>query len=221
MKSLNHATNWLVVICIPIVLVLAAVRILLSPLYIQIEYRLPDFPADPYGFTLDDRLYWADISRSYLLNQEGIEYLANQQLDKNIPLFNDRELRHMYDVKVVVQGAMWVFYVMLTFVIGWGYWMKKSGAWSDYALSVSRGGWLTVGIIIVILAYLALNFDSMFINFHRIFFEGDSWIFRYSDTLIRLFPVRFWQDAFIWIGIISLGGGSSLGYFFFPRKSWE
>jgi len=97
--------------------------------------------------------------------------------------------------------------------------MKKSGNWFDYRLSVSRGGWLTVGLIFSILAYLVLNFDSLFVNFHRIFFKGGSWIFRYSDTLIRLFPVRFWQDAFIWIGMMSLGGGVALGYFFSPKRT--
>jgi uncharacterized membrane protein len=32
------------------------------------------------------------------------------------------------------------------------------------------------------------------------FFEGDTWLFLYSDTLIRLFPERFWLTAFIGIG---------------------
>ena len=29
---------------------------------------------------------------------------------------------------------------------------------------------------------------------HRLFFEGSTWIFPRSDTLIRLFPNRFWID---------------------------
>jgi integral membrane protein (TIGR01906 family) len=218
MRFFVQTINWLVVICIPTLLALAAIWIMLSPLYIQVEYRLPGFPTDPYGFTFDDRLYWANISRTYLLNREGTEFLADQQLDENTPLYNERELRHMYDVKIVVQVAIWMFFAILSFVLGWGYWMMKSSAWSDFRIFVSRGGWLSVGLILMILVYLLLNFDALFINFHRLLFEGDSWVFRYSDTLIRLFPVRFWRDAFIWVGLITIGGGIFLGYFFYPKK---
>jgi len=52
---------------------------------------------------------------------------------------------------------------------------------------------------------------SFFVGFHALFFEGDSWLFLYSDTLIRLFPLRFWQDAFLAAAIIALGGGIGLG----------
>jgi integral membrane protein (TIGR01906 family) len=48
-----------------------------------------------------------------------------------------------------------------------------------------------------------INFDSLFTEFHRIFFEGDTWLFQTSDTLIRLFPLPLWQDAFIFIGVFS------------------
>jgi len=50
-------------------------------------------------------------------------------------------------------------------------------------------------------------FWSFFAGFHRLFFEGNSWLFAYSDTLIRLFPIRFWQDAFLLAALISSAGG--------------
>ena len=53
--------------------------------------------------------------------------------------------------------------------------------------------------------YMVLSWDAFFTTFHRMFFEGDTWIFRYSDTLIRLFPIRFWQDvAATIVGLIML-----------------
>jgi integral membrane protein (TIGR01906 family) len=63
------------------------------------------------------------------------------------------------------------------------------------------------------MVYLVLNFNQLFVAFHRIFFADGTWMFRFSDSLIRLFPVRFWRDAFIWVGVIALGGGIALGYF--------
>jgi len=218
--KLLKVINGLAVILVPVILVLVAVRILLSPLFIQVEYRLPGFPPDSYGFTLEDRMYWGNISRVYLLNREGIEYLADQQLDANTPLYNQRELQHMLDVKVVVRGAMWALGIAVLLEVGIWYLNQRSKNVQGYRQAVSTGGWLTTLLIVSVLVYLAFNFNSLFTNFHRIFFEGDSWLFQYSDTLIRLFPLPFWRDAFIWIAVISLAGGIGLGYFFGkPRRS--
>ncbi|MBI1854868.1 MAG: DUF1461 domain-containing protein [Chloroflexi bacterium] len=38
-------------------------------------------------------------------------------------------------------------------------------------------------------------------------FEPGSWLFAYSDTLIRLFPLQFWMDATFMITVFSLIGG--------------
>jgi len=53
--------------------------------------------------------------------------------------------------------------------------------------------------------------NALFTSFHRIFFSGDTWLFLYSDSLIRLFPIPFWQDAFIIMGTLVLVGGVALG----------
>jgi len=52
----------------------------------------------------------------------------------------------------------------------------------------------------LLLAGIAASFSFLFVGFHRLFFEGDTWLFLYSDTLIRLFPERFWLTAFVGIG---------------------
>ncbi len=57
----------LVTLLVPMVLVLIALRVLLTPGYLHVAYRLPGFPADPYGFDLDDRLRWAEKARQYLM----------------------------------------------------------------------------------------------------------------------------------------------------------
>ena len=72
--------------------------------------------------------------------------------------------------------------------------------------------WLFVAVIALIGIVINPNvFWNFFAGFHSLFFEGDSWLFYFSDTLIRLFPIRFWQDAFLWAAVIALGGGVALG----------
>jgi integral membrane protein (TIGR01906 family) len=57
------------------------------------------------------------------------------------------------------------------------------------------GGLLTLGLLGAVGATMVLSWGEFFTTFHRIFFEGDTWTFPYSDTLIRLFPMRFWIDV--------------------------
>jgi integral membrane protein (TIGR01906 family) len=80
----------------------------------------------------------------------------------------------------------------------------KSREMDEWFIAVRRGGNLTIGFIFSILFYLVLNFNQLFTQFHQLFFQGDSWLFLMSDNLIRLFPIRFWRDIFIFIGGLSI-----------------
>jgi len=205
---------WLVTLLVPIALVLLAVRILLTPVFINLEYRLPNFPIDPYGFTQQERLHWAEIARQYLLNDAGIDFLSELEFENGSPLYNQRELRHMEDVKNVVQMSLAVLYGSAALLLISGILAWRVGLWEAYRLGLTRGGWLTLGLVGAVILFVLISFNIFFVGFHRVFFEGDTWIFRFSDTLIRLFPVRFWQDAFIVVGGVAIGGGIALAYTF-------
>jgi integral membrane protein (TIGR01906 family) len=65
--------------------------------------------------------------------------------------------------------------------------------------------------------FAVTSFWDFFSWFHSLFFQGTSWQFAYSDTLIRLFPMRFWQDCFIYIGAFSLLVGLALAFGLKPK----
>lgn len=210
--------SWLVTILVPLALLGLAIRVLLSPIFYKVEYNMPYFPPDEYGFTKADRLKWAPYAVNYLVNNADISYLGNLKFDDGKPLYNERELSHMNDVKRVTQGALRVWYVSLAILLLLGLWAWFGGWWESYRLGLMRGGWLMVGLAItiglIVVVGIAINpnvFDIFFAAFHSLFFEGDSWLFLFSDTLIRLFPIRFWEDAFLWAAVIALGGGVALG----------
>ena len=216
---MKNILSYLTSLLIPLALIGTALRILLSPLFFNIEYRMPYFPADEYGFTQQDRLHWAPFAVDYLINNADISYLGDLKFENGSPLYNERELTHMADVKNVVRGALNVWYISLAILallamLAWrGDWvyefingLRRGGMWM-IGLAVSLG--LIAGIGIAISPDVFWQFFSFF---HSIFFEGDSWLFYYSDTLIRLFPIRFWQDAFLWAAILALGGGAGLAF---------
>lgn len=204
--TLRRLITTLLLLVTPFFLMLTAIRVLFTPLYFQVEYRMPGFPEDMYGFTMQDRLKWSDISMDYLLNDSDISFLADQRLPDDQPLYNERELSHMVDVKNVLQRALAAWGILLLFVIGMGFWAWGSGWLPDYFQALSRGSVLTLALIAVILVGVAVSFYQLFTLFHQLFFTGESWIFNYSDTLIRLFPLRFWQDGFILMGIVTIAG---------------
>jgi integral membrane protein (TIGR01906 family) len=146
----------------------------------------------------------------YLLNNEDISYLGGLTFEDGSPLYNERELSHMQDVKLVTQGALRVWYTTVILMVGLGIWAWVGKWWPDYRRGLRRGGWLMIGLVIAIGLFGALAFWQLFTLFHSLFFEGDSWLFLYSDTLIRLFPIQFWQHAFLWAGVISVGGALAL-----------
>jgi integral membrane protein (TIGR01906 family) len=174
---------------------------------------MPNFPVDTYGFNLQDRLQWANISLDYLLNNSDFSYLANQKFSDGTPIYNDRELSHMVDVKGLVQSMLKYWLVGLAVMVAIWILSWKTGWWHKIRRALSIGGWLTIGLIIFILGFLSSNFYALFTDFHELFFTGNSWVFLYSDTLIRLFPMRFWEDSFIYIGIFCILSGGAMGWF--------
>src|SRR6266511_3984739 len=114
--------SWLVTILIPLVLIGLAIRVLLSPIFYKIEYNIPYFPPDEFGFSKADRLKWAPYAVNYLVNNADISYLGDLKFEDGKPLYNERELSHMKDVKRVTQGALKVWYLSMAILLVFGVW---------------------------------------------------------------------------------------------------
>ncbi|MBL8155171.1 MAG: TIGR01906 family membrane protein [Anaerolineae bacterium] len=192
-------------ITVPLLLILMGVRFVMTPLFLQFEYNRAGFPVDSYGFSSADRMKYAPYALNYLLNEEDISYLAELRFDDGPPLFNVRELQHMRDVKAVTQvaylGAITggLVAVVSALIL---YRLDRRLVW----LSLRGGGLLTLSLVIAIVVAAIVSWDSFFTTFHSLFFEGGTWQFAYSDTLIRLFPEQFWFDAALVIGGLTVIG---------------
>ena len=191
-------------VLMPVIMILTSVRMLMTNTFVRFNYALPGFPSDPYGFTEQDRLNHAPIALDYLLNEAGIEFLGDQQFEDGSPVYNARELGHMEDVKEVTRAALTVWRLGLiaavaTSVLLWRF------AGSQFLWETLQGGAkLAALLMLVLLVALIVGFSVLFVGFHEVFFDPDTWAFPFSDTLIRLFPERFWQVAFASIGVATL-----------------
>jgi len=190
----------IITILTPVLLITSAMRTALSPIFVSIEYKLPNFPPDSFGFTNEERLHWANYSIQYMTGEISEEEFSAFQFPDGSPLFNEREISHMIDVRdlTVSMLALWrILIIFFTITLFAG---LKNNRLRALLRALENGAKITLIIIIGILVYVWINFNQLFTLFHQIFFDGDSWLFYLSDTLIRLFPIKFWQDLFIFIG---------------------
>ncbi len=185
----------------PLFLLLTSVRLLLTQTFVQVEYRLPGFPEDPYGFSMQDRLRWAPVALDYLLNSQEIDFLGDLRFEDGSPVYNGRELEHMLDVKHLTALALDVWLGLMVALAVLAAVVAKVGNALSLWSCLRRGALWTIGLMAALGLGLLVGFSSMFVGFHQLFFDTGTWVFRYSDTLIRLFPVRFWRDAFTFIAL--------------------
>jgi integral membrane protein (TIGR01906 family) len=203
MKPLPMIFSVLVPIFVVVFIILTSVFLWMNPIIWDSLYNSPGFPADTYGFTAKDRIKYARVSLEYMVNDAGISFLGDQKLADGTPLFNERELSHMADVKRLAQSSFITWGILLVLLVGsavLAYRQKWMPVWGK---AVSIGGWITIFVIVTIFVFILTSFNTLFTDFHHLFFSGNSWLFLYSDSLIRLFPIAFWQDAFTIVGIVA------------------
>ncbi|RLC97620.1 MAG: TIGR01906 family membrane protein [Chloroflexi bacterium] len=207
--------QWLLVLALPVFLLVADVRTATGHWFVHWEYGKASFPSDPYGLSTAERIPLAKTCVDYLATGADISLLADLQLPDGQPAFNQRELRHMFDVQVVYGHLMSACIVAALLLAGGIAALLTSDQtrWRVPA-ALLNGSLLTLGLLGAVGAYMALSWGEFFTTFHRIFFEGSSWLFDHSDTLIRLFPMRFWIDvAVVIVGLlivetIAIGSGA-------------
>ncbi len=201
-----------------VILPMLLVNLLISHAFVGLEYRMPWFPADSYGFSQNDRLFYAEKTVDALRSGTVGNDLASLTLVDGNPLYNQREIDHLVDVKLVVDklnrvalGSFFVFGFC-----GLLLWSMKQPV--QFSIAIKKGSQLLAVLLVSLGLFAAASFWNFFAWFHSLFFAGDTWLFRLDDSLIRLFPIRFWQDA-----VVLLVGGTLLialylGFFWKPKN---
>jgi integral membrane protein (TIGR01906 family) len=63
-------------------------------------------------------------------------------------------------------------------------------------LAWRNGGALTAVLLAALVVFILLSWRTFFIMFHDVFFPPGTWTFDWENSLIRIFPDKFWFDAF-------------------------
>ncbi|MEW6232531.1 MAG: TIGR01906 family membrane protein [Chloroflexota bacterium] len=179
----------LVVIGIPPFLILSNLYVFMTPSYLDFEYGKPGFPkADRFNDA--ERRANAAASIEYVRGNLSFEHF------KALGVYNEREIKHMVDVRELV-AKVTVFHavegVLLLIALIALAWSRATRALA--ARGLLGGTLLTLALFGVLGLFAVIAFNTFFTAFHRVFFEGDSWRFNYSDSLIQFYPLPFWFDT--------------------------
>lgn len=191
---------------VPVLLILVSVRLVMTETYLRLEYQRAGFPEDVYGWEAQTRLEYGPYGIRYLIHNHPIDYLGDLQIDGQ-RAFTDSELSHMVDVQAVTQWALrgLTLSVILCLILSAAL-LTKRPTRAVWLWAIRRGGWLTLGLAAALMVVAVAAWDFFFDTFHALFFEAGTWEFHRSDTLIRLYPPRFWFDSALVVGILTLGG---------------
>ncbi len=188
---LKRLLSLLIALALPFLLVVSSIRLVASDWFIHFEYNTrPGFPADAYGFTQADRTRLAmDGLYSVLPQGEGLIRLQQATLPDGSTAFNEREIKHMQDVRVLMALVYPIQLAGLALIVVLGFVLHRSANWRRAVpTGLKWGAILTLSLLAALIGYVLINFDAFFLTFHRLFFEGDTFMFLYTDTLIRLYP---------------------------------
>ena len=194
-----------ITIGIPIALILANVFVFMNPAWLAYQYSQPDFPPS-VRFTPQDR---------YHLASESIEYIrGNRTLDqfKALDVYDEREIKHMVDVRELVNEVKIVLPITALLIVASLIVLareKKNRALA--ARGLLNGAILTIGLFVAVGLFAATGFQTFFTLFHKVFFEGETWLFNYTDSLIQFYPLPFWFATSIALVAITIGEAIIVG----------
>jgi integral membrane protein (TIGR01906 family) len=189
MSRVMNLLALVITLSVPVVLILTNVFIFMTPEWLAYQYNKPDFPPS-VRFTPAERYHFASESIEYVRGNRTLEQF------KALGVYDEREIKHMIDVRELVDRVKIVLPLTALLLVGALVTLAREKTHRALAArSVLNGAILTVGIFVVLGLFAAVGFQTFFTLFHRVFFEGDSWLFNYTDSLIQFYPLPFWFET--------------------------
>jgi integral membrane protein (TIGR01906 family) len=117
--------------------------------------------------------------------------------------YNQREIDHMVDVRVLYLKVLQIRDVLLMFGLVnifalFAFRKKKVVEELNFGLI-----WVSVGfgtMILLLGSFAIINFDAFWTAFHKVFFTNDLWLLDpYTDNLINMVPQEFFIDLIVMI----------------------
>lgn len=202
------------VVALPLLIVLTNVRIAASEPRIQI---LGFAAYDVSGTTgvarveLDDAA--RDLSKYFRDDRQALG--TRVHIDgEEVALFNPREVGHMRDVKALMQTVFRlqeVAFVYVALYVCLAVLWSRERSLRRFARVSLVAGLVTCALFGLAAAAMLVGFEELFVQFHLLSFSNDLWqLDPRTDRLIQMFPLEFWFQVSLVIGVISILEGATI-----------
>jgi len=195
------------------------------PSFYQEEYQKNQTAAE-IGMSQEDLDTATNVLLDYLRDRRQDIVVTAVVNGSTQEVYNDRETRHMVDVKVLYQRAIMLRNaalaagaLMLALVI-----LRHRKDWRYYLRFGYRTGMSVLLVLIAAIAvYASADFYSFWYKFHELLFTNDLWLLDPNTSImINMVPGSFFSDLvmriILWFTIISVGFGIALFWPFLPGK---
>ena len=194
----------LAIAAVPVFLVTSNVRWAFN------EPRLYDYSFSRFNVSASTGFPDSELRRAA---REIVEYWGSdaELLDIRVdgePLYTEREIIHMRDVKGLVRGVSWAPVVtgglVLAYALG-GLAVQGRRFLPVLANRALVAGLGSIATLLVLGLALAVAFPLLFRLFHEISFANDFWLLDPNrHNLIRMFPQGFWFEATMFIAVATV-----------------
>ncbi|HTE85811.1 MAG TPA: TIGR01906 family membrane protein [Dehalococcoidia bacterium] len=207
-RIVTAAAVTLCVLALPVVIVLGGVRFAFSwqPVY---SYAITTYrPEETTGVPAPELVIATHLIRNYFTNrQRDLDVTVTDAAGDRVPLFNEREIAHMRDVKALVQRFYKFFDISLAVLLLCalaGLSRGRSGI-RTLARSILAGSALTGALLLSLGVVAVAGFDQLFLAFHLLSFSNSNWeLDPTRDHLIQLFPQGYWLDVTLFVVVLAL-----------------
>lgn len=211
-RALPPVLTAVVALAIPALLLGNGLWLLANGWYVHAAYARPGFPDDRYGLTSSERTELAIVGLRSIqpVNRDGVDVLREARLPDGSLAFGEREIAHMDDVRGLVGRILLAHAIALGALAAAAVGLRALRARGGLARGLCLGGALTLVLAAALGVLMLASFDRFFVQFHEALFAGDSWRFRSTDTLLRLYPDAFWSDFGAALAILTVAQAAAV-----------
>ncbi len=195
-------------IVLPLFLIVSNTRLLMTPAFVAHEYHRYGFPPAEVSAVQQERQPLANVALLSITAPGGLDALRIASFADGARAFDQREVSHMADVRALVQRLFQLWWLILIFGGGTVIWLWRRREKLVLANALLAGGLATLCFLAITTVIAIVAFEPFFIAFHHLFFKGNSWLFPETSTLIQLFPLPFWSDATLLLGLATIVEGA-------------
>lgn len=124
-------------------------------------------------------------------NHEVLEFLkGNSRLDANF--FSVKEINHMNDVRNIFFEIRVCMFVLLSFIFAFSaYLAYRKKHFLNELFFVSA---IVLSLLSISILALLIDFQSLFILFHKLLFSNNDWLLSSDDNLIIMYSSQFFMN---------------------------